>query len=101
MSASESNGYKWQANINNDDDKTIFDISWADHFVNEVHEAGHFLSLVGTYQPRLTDGFICVVLLINFITVNLSKNLKIKECILLCKVIYFSGRVVCKDKSGV
>jgi hypothetical protein len=28
MSASESNGYKWQANINNDDDKTRFDISW-------------------------------------------------------------------------
>jgi hypothetical protein len=28
ISASESNGYKWQANINNDDDKTRFDISW-------------------------------------------------------------------------
>ena len=53
------------------------------------------------YQPRLTDGFICVVLLINFITVNLSENLKIKECISLFKVIFFSGRVVCKDKSSV
>jgi len=53
------------------------------------------------YQPRLTDGFICVVLLINFITVNLSENLKIKECILLFKVIFFSGRVLCKDKSSV
>ena len=101
MSASDSNGYKWQANINNDDDKTIFDIIWADHFVAEMHEAGYLLSPVGPYQPRLTDGFICVVLLINFITVNLSENLKMKECILLCKVIYCSGRVVCKDKSGV
>jgi hypothetical protein len=101
ISTSESNGYKWQTNINNDDGKPRVDISWGDHFVNEVHEAGHFLSLVGTYQPRLTDGFICVVLLNNFITVNLSENLKIKECILLCKVKYFSGRVVCKDKSGV
>ena len=53
------------------------------------------------YQPRLTDGFICVVLLINFITVNLSENLKIKECILLFKVIFFSGRGLCKDKSSV
>jgi hypothetical protein len=34
------------------------------------------------YQPRLTDGFICVVLLINFITMNLNEYLKIKECIL-------------------
>ena len=101
MSASESNGYKWQTNINNDDGKTRADISWTDHFVSKVHEAGSFLNLVGPYQPRLTDGFICVVLLINCITVNLSVNLKIKECILLCKVIFFSGRVVCKDKSSV
>jgi hypothetical protein len=36
-------------------------------------------------------------LLINFIKGNLSENLKIKECILLFKVIFFSGRVVCKD----
>jgi hypothetical protein len=100
ISASESNGYKWQANINNDDDKTRFDISWANHFVNEMHEAGHLLSPVGRYQPRLTDGLICVVLLINFITVNLSEYLKIKECILLFIVIFFSGRVVCKDKNG-
>jgi hypothetical protein len=61
MSASESNGYKWQTNINNDDDNTRIDISWADHFVKEVHEAGHFFSLVGPYHSRLTDGFICVV----------------------------------------
>ena len=101
MSAAESSGYKWQTNINNDDGKTRVDISWADHFVNEVHEAGHFLSPVGPYQPQLTDGFICVVLLINFITVNLSENIKIKECILLFKVIFFLGRVVCKDKSSV
>ena len=101
MSASESSGYKWQTNINNDDGKTRVDISWADHFVSEVHEAGSFLNLVGPYQPRLTDGFICVVLFINCITVNLSVNLKIKEFILLCKVIFFSGRVVCKDKRGV
>jgi hypothetical protein len=49
MSASESNGYKWQTNINNDDDKITVDISWADHFVNK---AGHLLSPVGPYQPR-------------------------------------------------
>ena len=89
MSASESNGYKWQTNINNDDNKTRVDIRWADHFVNK---AGHSLSSVGPYQSRLTDGFICVVLLINFITVNLSEN--------LFKVIFFSGRVLCKYKSG-
>jgi hypothetical protein len=35
MSASESNGYKWQTNINNDDDKTRVDIRWADHFLNK------------------------------------------------------------------
>jgi hypothetical protein len=46
MSASESNGYKWQTNINNDDYKTTVDISWADHFVNK---AGHLLSPVGPY----------------------------------------------------
>jgi hypothetical protein len=46
MSASESNGYKWQTNINNDDDKTTVDIGWADHFVNK---AGHSLSPVGQY----------------------------------------------------
>ena len=73
----------------------------ANKYKYEVHEAGHFLIPVGTYQPRLTYGFICVVLLINFITVNLSENLKIKECILLFNVIFFSGRVVCKDKSIV
>jgi hypothetical protein len=61
MSASECNGYKWQTNINNDDDKTRVDISWADYFVMEVHEAGHFFSPVGPYQSRLKDGFICVV----------------------------------------
>ena len=44
MSASDCNGYKWQTNINNDDDKTRVDISWADYFVMEVHEAGHFVS---------------------------------------------------------
>jgi hypothetical protein len=53
MSASESNGYKWQTNINNDDGKTRVYISWAYHFANGVHEAGHFLSPVGPYQPRL------------------------------------------------
>ena len=71
MSASESNGYKWQTNINNDDGKTRVYISWAYHFANGVHEAGHFLSPVGPYQPRLIDGFICVVLLNNVIIVNL------------------------------
>ena len=100
MSVSESNGYKWQTNINNDDDKTRIDISWVDHFVKEVHEAGHFLSPIGPNRPRLTYGFICVVLLINCISVNLSEHLKIKQCISLCKVIFFSGRVVCKGKSG-
>ena len=56
MSASESSGYQWQTNIDNDiNGKTRVDISWADHFVNEVHEAGHFLSPVGPYQQRLTD----------------------------------------------
>jgi hypothetical protein len=95
MSASESNCYQWQTNINNDNGKTRVHTSWANHFVNEVHEAGHVLSPVGPYQPRLNDGFICVVLLINFIAVNLSENLKIKECILLFNVIFFSGRVLC------
>jgi len=101
MSASESNGYKWQTNINNDDGKSRVDISRADHFVDEVHEDGHVLSPLRPYQPRLTDGFICVVLLINFFTVNLSENLRKKECISLFNVIFFSGRVVCKDKSGL
>lgn len=56
-SASESSGYIWQTNINNDiNGKTRVDISWADHFVNEVHEAGHFLSPVGPYEARLMDG---------------------------------------------
>jgi hypothetical protein len=44
MSVSESNGYKWQTNINNDDGKTRVDISRADHFVDEVHEDGHVLN---------------------------------------------------------
>jgi hypothetical protein len=79
MSASESNGYKWQPNINNDDSKTRVEISRADHFVDDVHEAGHVLSPLRPYQPRLTDGFICVVLLINFFTVNLRENLRKKS----------------------
>ena len=72
MSASESNGYKWQTNINNDESKSRVYISWEDNFANGLHEAGHFLSPVGPYQPLLTDGFICVVLLNNVIIVNLS-----------------------------
>jgi hypothetical protein len=40
MSASEPSGYKWQTNITNDiNGKARVDICWADHFVNEVHEA--------------------------------------------------------------
>jgi hypothetical protein len=53
--------YKWQTNINNDDGKTRVDISRADHFVDKVHEAGHVLNPLRPFQPRLTDGFICVV----------------------------------------
>jgi hypothetical protein len=63
-------------------------------FINEVHEAGHFLSLEGTYQPRLTDGFICVVLLNKVLTLICSmiykKTTKIyivdvyKKNILIC-----------------
>ena len=79
ISASESNGYKWQANINNDDDKTRFDISWADHFVNEMHEAGHLLSPVGPYQPRLTDGLICVVLAYQFYYSKFKRKSKNKR----------------------
>jgi hypothetical protein len=39
-----------------------------------MHEARSFMSPVGPYQPRLTDGFICVVLLNNFITVKIYKQ---------------------------
>lgn len=54
--ASESTNFTWQTSINNDNGKTRIDITWKDHFVNLVHEAGHFLSPVASYEPRLTDG---------------------------------------------
>ncbi|VDI54788.1 fibroblast growth factor receptor 3 [Mytilus galloprovincialis] len=49
--ASSSTGYTWQTN----GDKTV-QISWTNHFINTVHAAGHFLSPISAYAPRLTDG---------------------------------------------
>ncbi|XP_052095770.1 uncharacterized protein LOC127731037 isoform X1 [Mytilus californianus] len=55
-SASESANFTWQTSINDDNGQTRINITWKDHFVNQVHEEGHFLSPVSSYEPRLTDG---------------------------------------------
>ena len=34
----------------------IMTVLWKNHFVNEVHEKGHFLAKVLDYTPRLSDG---------------------------------------------
>lgn len=55
-SASELANFTWQTTINDDNGQTRIKITWKDHFVNLVHEEGHFLSPVASYEPRLTDG---------------------------------------------
>ncbi|XP_063420687.1 uncharacterized protein LOC134705902, partial [Mytilus trossulus] len=55
-SASKSTNFTWQTTINDENGQTRINIAWKDHFVNLVHEEGHFLSPVLSYEPRLTDG---------------------------------------------
>lgn len=49
--ASSASGYKWQT-----DGENIVHINWKDHFINTVHAHGHFLSTIGGFEPRLSDG---------------------------------------------
>lgn len=41
-SASESTNFTWQTIINDKNGQTRINITWKDHFVNLVHEEGHF-----------------------------------------------------------
>ncbi|CAG2221016.1 Vascular endothelial growth factor receptor 1 [Mytilus edulis] len=49
-SASNDTNFSWKTKF----DKNI-DLSWTSHFLNEVHEKGHFLTKILDYTPRLSD----------------------------------------------
>ncbi|VDI63697.1 fibroblast growth factor receptor 3 [Mytilus galloprovincialis] len=46
--------YNWQTTPNNLQTTKLM-IQWENHFINEVHENGHFLAKVQDYTPRLSD----------------------------------------------
>ncbi|XP_071153801.1 uncharacterized protein [Mytilus edulis] len=54
LSASNHSDYSWQTTPNNLQTTTLM-IQWENHFINEVHENGHFLARVQDYTPRLSD----------------------------------------------
>jgi hypothetical protein len=51
-SASQDTNYSWITTLENE----LMTVLWKNHFVNEVHEKGHFLAKVLDYTPRLSDG---------------------------------------------
>ncbi|XP_052090888.1 uncharacterized protein LOC127727811, partial [Mytilus californianus] len=53
-SASNQSNYSWQTTPNNLQTTTLI-VQWENHFINEVHENGHFLARVQDYTPRLSD----------------------------------------------
>ncbi|XP_063419667.1 uncharacterized protein LOC134704814 [Mytilus trossulus] len=53
-SASNESNYSWQTTPNNLQTTTLL-VQWENHFINEVHENGHFLARVQEYTPRLSD----------------------------------------------
>ena len=50
-SASPETNYTWQTTLT-----SVIQLSWSGHFINEVHEKGHFLSKILDYDSRLDDG---------------------------------------------
>ncbi|VDI37212.1 Hypothetical predicted protein [Mytilus galloprovincialis] len=54
-SASNQSNYSWQTTPNGQQTTTLI-LQWKNHFINEVHEKGHFLARVQDYTPRLSDG---------------------------------------------
>ncbi|XP_052095731.1 uncharacterized protein LOC127731025 isoform X2 [Mytilus californianus] len=53
-SASNQSNYSWQTTPNNQQTTTLM-VQWENHFINEVHENGHFLARVQDYTRRLID----------------------------------------------
>ncbi|CAG2213724.1 unnamed protein product [Mytilus edulis] len=53
-SASNESNYNWQTTPNSPHTTTLI-VQWENHFINEVHENGHFLARVQDYTPRLSD----------------------------------------------
>ncbi|XP_052083561.1 angiopoietin-1 receptor-like [Mytilus californianus] len=49
--ASKLTNFTWQTS-----QFSKIDVSWSGHFMNEVHEKGHFLEKILDYVPRLSDG---------------------------------------------
>ncbi|XP_071145207.1 uncharacterized protein, partial [Mytilus edulis] len=49
--ASPSSNFTWQTS-----QFLKIEVSWSGHFMNEVHEKGHFLAKILDYEPRLDDG---------------------------------------------
>ncbi|XP_071158495.1 uncharacterized protein [Mytilus edulis] len=52
-SASNQSDYNWQTTPQNV--QTTLNVQWKNHFINEVHEHGHFLASVQDYTARLSD----------------------------------------------
>ncbi|CAC5366494.1 Tyrosine-protein kinase receptor Tie-1,Vascular endothelial growth factor receptor 3,Vascular endothelial growth factor receptor 1,Vascular endothelial growth factor receptor 2 [Mytilus coruscus] len=52
-SASNQSNYNWQTTPENV--QTTLNVQWENHFMNEVHEKGHFLARVQDYTARLSD----------------------------------------------
>ncbi|VDI69608.1 fibroblast growth factor receptor 3 [Mytilus galloprovincialis] len=53
-SASNQSNFSWQTTPNSQQTTTLI-VQWENHFINEVHENGHFLARVQDYTPRLSD----------------------------------------------
>ncbi|VDI20026.1 Hypothetical predicted protein, partial [Mytilus galloprovincialis] len=49
--ASPSSNFTWQTS-----QFSNIEVSWSGHFMNDVHEKGHFLEKILDYEPRLSDG---------------------------------------------
>lgn len=50
-SASPDTNYAWQTH-----QYSKIEVSWENHFINEIHEKGHFLAKIVDYTPRLSEG---------------------------------------------
>lgn len=50
-SASPDTNYTWQTH-----QYSKIEVSWENHFINEIHEKGHFLAKILDYAPRLSEG---------------------------------------------
>ena len=58
ISANNESNYEWQTTPNSGSNPSAtitLEVSWKDHFINQIHEDGHFLARVQHFEPRLSD----------------------------------------------